>query len=94
MSRSDEKNDNISAPPEAFFNISVYLFLNTVLQGLTQPKVSGYRNLSICTPLRYSYATFGLCTEIVDAPSYRVLDFEWGLNSFNWRYARFCINLP
>ena len=42
----------------------------TVLQGLTQPKVSGYRNFSICTPLRYSYATFGLCADIVDAPSY------------------------
>ena len=27
----------------------------TVLQGLSQPKVSGYRNFSICTPLRYSY---------------------------------------
>ena len=62
-----------------------------MLQGLTQPKVSGYNNFSICTPLRYSYVAFGLCAEIVDAPSYRVLDLEWGLNSFNWQYARFGI---
>ena len=68
-----------------------------MLQGLTEPKVSGYRNFSIWTPLRYSYATFGLCAEIVDVPSYtisyRVPDLEWGLNSFNWHYARFCILL-
>ena len=51
---------------------------DTVLQGLSQPKVSGYRNFSICTPLRYSYATFGMCAEIVDAPSYWVLDLGWG----------------
>ena len=61
-----------------------------VLQGLTQREVSGYNNFSTFTPLCYSYATFGLCAEIVDAPSYRVLDLEWGLNSFNWHYARFC----
>ena len=46
--------------------------------------------MSICTPLCYSYVTFGMCAEIVDAPSYRILDLEWGLNSFNWHYARFC----
>ena len=57
---------------------------DTVLQGLTQPKVSGYNNFSICTPLHYSYATLGLCAEIIDVPSYRVLDLQWGLNSFNW----------
>ena len=57
---------------------------HTVLQGLTQPKVSGYHNVSMCTPLRYSYATFGMCVEIV----------EWGLNSFNWHFARCCILLP
>ena len=34
MSRSDEKNDNISAPPEAFFNISVYLFLKCLISLL------------------------------------------------------------
>ena len=66
----------------------------TVLQGLTQPKVSGYNNFSICTPLRYSYATFDLFAEIVDAPSYRVIDLEWGLNSFNWQYAQFGILFP
>ena len=63
----------------------------TVLQGLTQPKVSGYNNVSISTLLRYSYATFGLCAEIVDAPSYTVLALAWGLNYFNWQYARFGI---
>ena len=68
----------------------MYIQPGTVLQGLTQPKVSGYRSFSICTPLRYSYVTFGLCAEIVAAPSYRVLDLEWGLNSFNWHFAKFC----
>ena len=62
---------------------------STVPQGLIQPKVSGYHNLSICTPLCYSYATFGMCAEIVDAPSYRVLDLEWGLNSIKSRFAKF-----
>ena len=66
----------------------------TVLQGLTQPKVSGYRNFSICTPLRYSYATFGLCAEIVDAPSYRLIDLEGGLDSFNWWYDKFGTLFP
>ena len=46
----------------------------TVLQGLSQPKVSGYRIFLICTPLRYSYVTFEMCAEIVGAPSHRVLD--------------------
>ena len=32
--------------------------------------------------------------EIVDDPSYGVLDLEWGLNLFNRRYVRFCIILP
>ena len=30
-----------------------------------------------------------MCAEIVDAPSYRVLDLEWGLNLIKSRYARF-----
>ena len=30
-----------------------------------------------------------MCAEIVDAPSYRVLDLEWGLNFIKLRYARF-----
>ena len=66
----------------------------TVLQELTQPKVSGYHSFSICTLLRYFYVTFGVYAEIVAAPSYRVLELEWGLNSINWQYARFCILLP
>ena len=30
-----------------------------------------------------------MCAEIVDAPSYRVLDLEWGLNSIKSRFAKF-----
>ena len=66
----------------------------TVPQGLIQPQVSGYHNFSICTPLCYSYATFEMCAEIVGAPSYRVLNLEWGLNSIKLQYIRFDLLLP
>ena len=71
-----------------------YNAMHTVPQGLIQPKVSGYRNFSIGTFLCYSYVTFVMCAEIVDAPSYIVLDLEWGLNLLKLLYARSCILLP